>query len=61
MRASNTHREPIIRRVKLTGVGRKMYGRRAELVNELSQNATSDAWRTNLGYLQGDSINEILR
>jgi hypothetical protein len=50
-RASNTGEEPVIRRVKLTGVGRKTYGRRAELVTELSQNATSDAWAYESGLL----------
>ncbi|KUJ23778.1 uncharacterized protein LY89DRAFT_726838 [Mollisia scopiformis] len=49
--ASNTGEEPVIRRVKLTGVGRKTHGRRAELVTELSQNATSDAWAYESGLL----------
>ncbi|KAH9206293.1 hypothetical protein DL95DRAFT_397037 [Leptodontidium sp. 2 PMI_412] len=51
LRARNINKTPSIRGVSVVDVGQKSYGRRANLVNELSQGAMSDAWAYDSGLL----------
>ncbi len=50
-RAQSINKIPSIRGISVVDAGKKVYGRRADLVNELSQGAMSDAWAYDSGLL----------
>ncbi|KAE8450596.1 hypothetical protein EG329_005940 [Mollisiaceae sp. DMI_Dod_QoI] len=50
-RAKIVNKNPLIRGVSVVDTDRKIYGRRADLVNELSQAHVSDAWAYDSGLL----------